>query len=77
MTFESLDQEIKRLIIAEGYITEEDCPFKLQPSFNTLCRNIEIMPGRGWQISFVQDDSLRDLLGFTAKLIHEENILSD
>ena len=74
---ESLGEEIERIFIEEGYITEGDYPFKIKPNFNTLCRIIEIMPGRGWQISFVQDDSLSNFLGFTAKLIHEEKILSD
>ena len=32
--------------------------------------------GRGWQRSFVQDDNLRDLLGFKPTVIHKEYNLS-
>ena len=52
---ESLHKEIERIIIDEGYITEEDYPFTIKANFSTLGSNIEITPGRGWQISFVQD----------------------
>ena len=38
---------------------------------------IEIDVGIGRQISFMHDDSIRDLLGFKPKIIHEEHNLSD
>ena len=37
--------------------------------------NIGIEPGRGWLISSVQDDTLRDL-GFIPTVIHDEYIVS-
>ena len=37
----------------------------------------KIEPDRGWIISFVQDDTLRDFLGFKPSVIYEEYITSD
>ena len=72
-----MEEELKRVFIEEGYITEEDYPLRIKPNFCKLGSIIEILPGRGWQISFVQDDSLRDLPGLKPKALHEEYILSD
>ena len=33
---------------------------------------MEIKAGRGWLISFIQDDTLRDPSGFRPTVIHEE-----
>ena len=74
---ENLNEEIKRIFMEEGYITEEDYPFAIKPNFSTMKSNIEIEPGRGWQISFVQDDTLRDRLGFEPKMKHDDYNLSD
>ena len=38
---------------------------------------MEIEPTRGCQISFVRDDSMRDLLGFKRKVIHDEYKIPD
>ena len=74
---ESLNKEIKRLYIEDVYITEEDYPFTIKPDFSTLGSIIEIESRRGWQISFVQDYSLRDLLGFKSKVTRDEYNKSD
>ena len=34
-------------------------------------------PGRGWLVSFAQDDTLRDLLGSKREVLHDEYIISD
>ena len=56
------NKDIKRMIIDEKLITEEEFPLTIKPNFSTLGSNIEITPSRGWQSSFVQDDTSRDIL---------------
>ena len=68
---ESLKDEIKRIIIDEAYCSEKECPFKIKPIFSTLGSIIEFQP-QGSKISFMFDDSIRDLLGFNARTIHKE-----
>ena len=41
---ESLQDEIKRIIINEGYFTAENCPFIIKPNFSTLGSIIEVNP---------------------------------
>ena len=60
---ENLNNEIKRIIIDEEYYTEANCPFTITPNFSTVGSIIEISP-QGPVITFVPDDSVRDLLGF-------------
>ena len=72
---ESLNKEIKRIIIDEGHYTEANYPFTIKPKFSTLGSIIEILPP-GPIISFMFDDSLRDLLGFDARTFYEEYTLS-
>ena len=60
---QSLDREIKRIILEEGHYTEVNYPFKIKPNFSTLGSIIEIST-EGAVITFVPDDSIRDLLGF-------------
>ena len=74
---ESLDAEIKRICIKDGHFTQSTYPFKIKPNFSTLGSIIEIDVGIGRQIDFSPDDSMRDLLGFKRKIIHEEYNLSD
>ena len=74
---ENLDAGIKRICINGGHFTEPNYPFKIKPNFSTLGSIIEIDVGIGRQIDFFPDDSMRDLLGFKAKIIHEEYKLSD
>ena len=71
----SLNNEIKRIIIAEEHFTEADYPFKIQPNFSTLGSVIEIS-SQGPKITFIPDDSVRSLLGFKATTIYEEYNLS-
>ena len=54
--------KLNRFSFDEGYTTDEDYPEKIKPTFNTLGSIIKIEPGRGWQISFVQEDTLGDFL---------------
>ena len=60
---ESLNNEIKRIIIDEGYYNELTYPFKIKPNFSTLGSIIEIST-QGPVITFVPDDSITELLGF-------------
>ena len=66
-----MNNEIKRIIIEEGHYTEVDYPFLIKPNFSTLGSNIEIST-QGPIITFVPDDSIRDLLGFNKTTIYEE-----
>ena len=72
---ETLNNEIKRIIIDEEYYTEANYPFKIKPNFSTLGSIIEIS-SRGPAITFVPNDSIRDLLGFNKTTIYEEYNLS-
>ena len=72
---ESLNDEIKRIIIDEEHYTEANYPFKIKPNFSTLGSIIEISP-QGLIISFMFDDSIKDLLGFQAIKLYEEYNLS-
>ena len=74
---ESLNNEIKRIIIDEGYYNELTYPFKIKPNFSTLGSIIEIST-QGPVITFVPDDSITELLGFNKTTIFEEyNLSSD
>ena len=68
---ENLDREIKRIFIDEGLYTESNYPFKIKPNFSTLGSIIEIST-EGPVVTFVPDDSIRDLLGFNKTTIYEE-----
>ena len=72
---ESLNKEIKRIIIDEGHFTEVNYPFTIKPNYSTLGSIIEISP-QGPLKSFMFDDSMRDLLGFNARTLCEEYNLS-
>ena len=72
---ESLNIEIKRSIIDEEHYTESNYPFTIKPNFSTLGSIIEIST-QGPIITFVPDDSIRDLLGFNKAAICEEYNLS-
>ena len=66
---EAIDKELKKIIIDEEYYTEANYPFKIKPNFSTLGSIIEISP-QGPIISFMFNDSIRDLLGFNARTIN-------
>ena len=72
---ESLNKEIKKIIIDEGYFTTSDYPFLIKPNFSTLGPFIEI-PNEESAISFSPDDIIRDLLGFNKTTIYEKYNLS-
>ena len=72
---ESLNNEIKRIIIDEEHYTEANYPFSIKPNFSTLGSIIEIST-QGPVITFVPDDSMGDLLGFNRTIIFEEYNLS-
>ena len=72
---ESLNNEIKRIIIDQEYYNENNYPFNIKPNFSTLGSIIEIST-QGPIITFVPDDRIRGLLGFNKTTIFEEYNLS-
>ena len=72
---ESLDDEIKRIIIDKNHYTEANYPFKIKPNFSTLGSIVEIHP-QGPIIGFVFDDNIGNLLGFNETILWEEYNLS-
>ena len=72
---EALHKEIKRIVIGEDHFTGANYPFKIKPNFSTLRSIIEILP-QGPIISFMFDDSIRDLLRFNAGTLFEKYNLS-
>ena len=68
---ESLNKEIKRIIIDQDHFTTSDYPFLIKPNFSTLGSIIEISNEES-AISFLPDDSIRDLLGFNKTSIYEK-----
>ena len=63
------------IIIDEGHFCENEYPFTIKPNFSTLGSIIEISP-QGPTISFVSDDSIRNLLGFHEAILYKEYNLS-
>ena len=72
---ESLNNEIKRIIIDDGNYTESNNPIIVKPDFSTLGSIIEILL-QGPIISFMFDYSIRDLLGSKARTLYEEYHIS-
>ena len=72
---ESINDEIKRIIIDEEHYTEANYPFKIKPNVSTLGSIIKISP-QGPIISFMFDGSIKDLLGFHAITLYEKYNLS-
>ena len=68
---EALDKELERTIVGEEHYTQANYPFKIKPNFSTLGSIIETSP-HGPIISFMFDDSIRDILGFNATTLYEE-----
>ena len=73
---EALNDEIKRIIINDGYFNEENYPFVIKPNFSTLGSIIEISNEES-VISFKPSDSIGSLLEFNKRTIYEEYNLSD
>ena len=73
---ESLDDELRKIIIDKGHYTETIYPFRVTPNFSTSGSIVEILTP-GPQISFVFDDSIGKLLGFAEFLVWGKYNLSD
>ena len=73
---ESLDDEIRRIIINDEHFTEDTYPFVIKPNFSTLGSIVEISNEES-AISFKASDSVGTLLGFNKRTIFEEYNLSD
>ena len=73
---ESLNDEIKRIIINDKHFTEDTYPFAIKPNFSTLGSILEISNEES-AISFKASDSIGSLLGFNKRAIYEEYNLSD
>ena len=67
---EALSKKIKRIIINEGHFTEVNYPFTIKPNFSTLGSIIEVS-SQGPLISFLPDDSKRNILGFNATTLYD------
>ena len=72
---ESLNDEIKRIIIDKEHYTEANYPFSIRPNFSTLGFIVDIRP-QGAIIGFVFDDSIGKLLGYNETILWEEYNLS-
>ena len=72
---EAPEKELKRIVTGEDHYTEANYPFKIKPNISTLGTIIEISPQRPI-ISFMFDDSKRDLLGLNARSLYEKYKLS-
>ena len=73
---ESLNDEIKRIVINDGHFNEDTYPFVIKPNFSTLGSIIQISNEES-AISFKASDSIGSLLGFKKRSIYEEYNLSD
>ena len=70
---ESLHNQLSRIIIEEGFLTEVNYPITIKPNPSILRVFVEISSkNRSSQIILTLDDSKRDLLGFEPKVIQEE-----
>ena len=67
---ESLNIEVRRIIIDKGHFTESDYPFRIKQNFSTLRIITEKSP-QGSIIGFVLDDSIRNLLGFNENSLYK------
>ena len=72
---ESLNDEIKRIIIDKEYYNETNYPFTIKPNFSTLGSIVETKPQEPI-IGFVFDDSIGSLQGFNETILYEEYNLS-
>ena len=73
---ESLNDEIKRIIINDEHFTEDTYPFVIKPNFSTLGSIVE-KSNEESAISFKASDSIGSLLGFNKRTIYDEYNLSD
>ena len=73
---ESLNDELKRIIIDSEFLSSENYPFEIKPNFSTL-GSIIVISNQESAISFRASDSIGSLLGFNKRTIYEEYNLSD
>ena len=73
--FETLNDEIERIIIDKEHYTKATYRFTIKPNFSTLGSIVEIKT-QGPIIGFVFDDSIGSLLGFDETILFEEYNLS-
>ena len=71
-----MNDEIKSIIINEGYFTEANYKFEIKPNFSTLGSIVEIADPEAAK-SFKPNDSIGSLLGFDKRIMFEEYNLSD
>ena len=70
-----MNNEIKRININAGHFTEADYSFTIKLIFSTLGSIIGISR-QGPVISFLSNDSIKDVLGFNAITLFEQYNLS-
>ena len=73
---ESLDKEIKRILIDRENYTQANYLITIKPNFSTLGSIIEIKPEASAVIGFVFDNSIGSLLGFNETIFYKEFDLS-
>ena len=69
---ESLNNEIKKIFIDKGHHSENEYPFTTKPNFSSLGSIIEV--SQGPIISFVFNDSIRNLLVFHETILYKNII---
>ena len=72
---ESLNVEVRMIIIYKGPYTEDEYPFTMKPNFCASGSIIEISP-QGPTTDFVFDDSIRSLLELHETTLYKEYNLS-
>ena len=72
---ESLNIEIKTIIIDDGHYSKNNYPFTIKPNFSTLGSIVETSQTSPI-ISFVMENSLGKLLGFNETILYNEFNLS-
>ena len=70
-----MNEEIKGIIIDKSHYSENEHPFPIKPNFSTLGSIIELQL-QGPIISFVSEDSTRNILGFHETILYKEYNLS-
>ena len=71
----SLHIEFRRIITEKGHYTEDQYPFITKPNFSTQGSILEISP-QGSIISFLFNDSIRNLLGLNETILYRQFISS-